>query len=104
MPELTPKLYEDLLPYGIALGIERQWSAIFEDKVFAQLPPDQAYHPHWYRGHFDTARPTRSFAAMTDTLGTDLSSAMTPPASSSSGSSGGGFSGGGGGGGGGGGW
>ena len=24
MPELTPKLYEDLLPYAIALGVERK--------------------------------------------------------------------------------
>ena len=105
LPELTPKLYEDLLPYAIALGIERTWSAIFEDKVFSQLPPEAAYNPHWYHGsQFNPSRPTAALAAMTDTLGTDLSSAMTPPASSSSGSSGGGFSGGGGGGGGGGGW
>ena len=104
MPELTPKLYEDLLPYAIALGLERRWSALFEEKVFSQLPPEKAYHPHWYRGRFDRSRPTATLSAMTDTLGTDLSSAMTPPASSSSGSSGGGFSGGGGGGGGGGGW
>ncbi|WP_316861442.1 DUF2207 family protein [uncultured Cohaesibacter sp.] len=104
MPELTPKLYEDLLPYAIALGVERKWSRIFEEKVFSQLPPDQQYHPHWYVGHFDPMRPTQSLAHITETIGTDLSSAMTPPATQSSGSFGGGMSGGGGGGGGGGGW
>ena len=104
MPELTPRLYEDLLPYAIALGVERKWSKTFEDKVFSQLPPSRAYHPIWYVGAFNPALPTAALAQMTDAIGTDLSSAMTPPASSSSGSSGGGFSGGGGGGGGGGGW
>lgn len=104
MPELTPQLYEDLLPYAIGLGVEKKWSKVFEDKVFSQLPPDRSYRPHWYHGHFNPSRPTASLAAMTSTLGTNLASAMTPPASSSSGSSGGGFSGGGGGGGGGGGW
>ena len=105
MPELTPQLYEDLLPYAIALGVEKKWSATFEDKVFSQLPPEQAYHSHWYHGsNFNPSRPTAALATMTSTLGTDLASAMTPPASSSSGSGGGGFSGGGGGGGGGGGW
>nr|WP_321526397.1 DUF2207 domain-containing protein [uncultured Cohaesibacter sp.] len=104
MPELTPKLYEDLLPYAIALGVERKWSKIFEKKVFSQMPPGQSYQPIWYAGHFDTSRPTASLAQVTDAIGTNLKSAMTPPASSSSGSSGGGSSGGGGGGGGGGGW
>nr|WP_321445309.1 DUF2207 domain-containing protein [uncultured Cohaesibacter sp.] len=104
MPDLTPQLYEDLLPYAIGLGVEKTWSKAFEEKVFSQLPPENAYRPRWYSGRFDTARPTATLAAMTSTLGTNLASAMTPPASSSSGSSGGGFSGGGGGGGGGGGW
>ncbi len=105
MPELTPQLYEDLLPYAIALGVEKQWSKTFEDKVFSQLPPEKAYRPHWYRGsNFNPSRPAAMLSGITQTIGTDLSSAMTPPASSSSGSSGGGFSGGGGGGGGGGGW
>lgn len=101
-PELTPELYEDLLPYAIALGVEEKWSKVFEDKVFSQLPPEKAYNPRWYHGRsFNPARPTAALAGMTATLGTDLASAMTPPASSSSGSGGGGFSGGGGGGGGG---
>nr|WP_321458084.1 DUF2207 domain-containing protein [uncultured Cohaesibacter sp.] len=104
MPELTPKLYEDLLPYAIALGVEQKWSKTFEKKVFSQLPPDRSYHPVWYVGHFDPERPTASLTTVTEALGADLSSAMTPPASSSSGSGGGGSSGGGGGGGGGGGW
>ncbi|SNY92475.1 Predicted membrane protein [Cohaesibacter sp. ES.047] len=105
LPDLTPELYEDLLPYAIALGVEKDWSDVFEDKVFSQLPPERAYRPTWYRGtHFNPSRPAASLAGMTSSLGRDLSSAMTPPASSSSGSGGGGSSGGGGGGGGGGGW
>ncbi|WP_324292759.1 DUF2207 family protein [uncultured Cohaesibacter sp.] len=105
MPELTPKLYEDLLPYAIALGIEQDWSDVFEKKIFSQLPPERSYRPSWYRGDsFNSARPAASLAGITTALNSGLTSALTPPASSSSGSGGGGSSGGGGGGGGGGGW
>jgi uncharacterized membrane protein YgcG len=110
-PEMSPQHYETLLPYAVALGVEKPWSKAFQGWLAAAVAAGTAaavaYNgPHWYGG--------RRFSPDTigDTLGsigTDLASSMTSsmpaPKSSSSGfSGGGGSSGGGGGGGGGGGW
>ncbi|MDR1200541.1 MAG: DUF2207 domain-containing protein [Tannerellaceae bacterium] len=107
-PDQTPELFEQLLPYAIALNVENEWGKKF-DKVLKQLN----YKPKWY----SSGQP---FTAGTfgNTLGDSFNSsiyrARIAPSSSSSGSSGsggwssgssgGGFSGGGGGGGGGRGW
>ncbi|SNZ06095.1 DUF2207 domain-containing protein [Cohaesibacter gelatinilyticus] len=105
MPELTPDLYEELLPYAIALGVDKEWTQNFETLVFSQLPPEQHYDPDWYDGDYSDGHFSSSdIDNMNSALSSDLSESLTPPASSSSGSSGGGSSGGGGGGGGGGGW
>ncbi|MCT4654771.1 MAG: DUF2207 domain-containing protein [Cohaesibacter sp.] len=106
MPELTPSLYEKLLPYAIALGVDKEWTQNFEKLVFSQLPPDEDYSPNWYTAGRDDRYFSggQAVSSMTRAMSSDLSQAMTPPASSSSGSSGGGSSGGGGGGGGGSGW
>lgn len=101
-PDLTPEIFEQLLPYAIGLGVEQAWAKNFE-KVLARLEDDGAqYHPSWYRGSFNATQ----IAAFSTTIGSSMSaaiaSAATPPGSVS-GAGGGGFSGGGGGGGGGGG-
>lgn len=105
-PNETPELYESLLPYAIALGVEQRWSEKFADVLKkAQL---DGYQPEWYDGHDFTAA---GYAGLASSLGSSFSgaiaSASNPPGSSSGsdgGSSSGGSSGGGGGGGGGGGW
>lgn len=107
-PAMSIALYEQHLPYAMALGVEARWTARFSQAIATGLiePGEQGYQPRWY----DSRRPISSPAALTASLGSSLalasSSASTPPASSSSssGSSGGGSSGGGSGGGGGGGW
>jgi uncharacterized membrane protein len=105
MPELTPDLYEELLPYAIALGVDKEWTQNFETLVFSQLPPEQPYDPDWYDGDYGNGHFSSSdMESMSSALSSDLGASLTAPASSSSGSSGGGSSGGGGGGGGGGGW
>ena len=102
-PQLTPELFEEYLPYAIALGVEVAWSKKFA-LLFADMKAEQRqqYQPHWYIGIFDSAR----LSAFTKSIGSGfdsaISSATTVPGSSS-GAGGGGFSGGGGGGGGGGG-
>jgi uncharacterized membrane protein len=89
-PEKTPALFEALLPYALALGVEQAWSERFADVLAAVRNPDGgAYRPSWYNGAWNT--------------NSALGSSVSPPGSSSGGG-GGGFSGGGGGGGGGGGW
>ncbi|MFD1745810.1 DUF2207 domain-containing protein [Rhizobium helianthi] len=106
-PEMSPRHFETLLPYAVALGVEKPWSRTFETWLATAAAGAVAasYHPGWYSGE--------SYGSFGESIG-DFSSSMSstiastlpqPVASSSSGfSSSGGFSGGGGGGGGGGGW
>lgn len=97
-PNKTPELFEKMLPYAVALGVEHKWSEQFSD-VFKRLEQtNQTYAPSWYTG----VLIGHSFASFGADLGQNLNSAIgtahTPQ------SSGGGFAGGGAGGGGGGGW
>jgi uncharacterized membrane protein len=105
-PAKTAQLYERLLPYAIALGVENEWAKQFSGVLHdaAQGSEGNGYQPAWYNGtslsHFGAA----AFgSALSASLSTTIASSSTAPGSSS-GSSGGGSSGGGGGGGGGGGW
>jgi uncharacterized membrane protein YgcG len=102
---ITPEKFEQMLPYALALGVEQKWCEYFAGLVkdgLAQYDEDRS--DYWYHSH---DRSGISLAALGNSLGANLtsaiSSASTPPGSSS-GSGGGGSSGGGGGGGGGGGW
>lgn len=107
-PEMSPRHYETLLPYAVALGVEKPWSDTFQRwlATAAAGAAAAAYQPSWYSG--DGSGPggfadrMGGFAgSMADTITASL---PPPPKSTSSGFSGGGSSGGGGGGGGGGGW
>lgn len=100
-PERTPALFESLLPFAVALGVETAWAKQFES-VFAQYAAEtgHAYVPLWYVG---TGLQNFSASGFSENFGSTISSSSTPPGSSS-GFGGGGSSGGGGGGGGGGGW
>jgi hypothetical protein len=96
----SPEDFEALLPYAMALGVERRWAEAF-DGLYTE-PPD------WYVGNWsgNGFRPSTLTSHMGD-LSKHTGSAMTTAprsSSSSSGFGGGGFSGGGGGGGGGGGF
>ncbi|MEQ8423900.1 MAG: DUF2207 domain-containing protein, partial [Cyclobacteriaceae bacterium] len=100
-PEKNPQLFERLLPYAIALGVENAWGKQF-DAILKQAIQNNEYRPTWYDGDITQMG---GLSGMTTGLGSSMSSAIgtsaTPPSSSgSSGSSGGGSSGGGGGGGG----
>jgi uncharacterized membrane protein len=107
-PKETPQLFEQYLPYAIALDVENQWNKRFEH-VFAeaaQAPGTSGttgYSPAWYSGSRMSSLTTGGFAgALGGALAAAAASAATAPGSSSG--MGGGSSGGGGGGGGGGGW
>jgi len=103
-PEKTPELFEQYLPYAMALEVEDIWGDKFSD-VIARAQRDGSYsQPSWYRGSSWRSHSVGSFSSsLGSTLSTTVSSSSSAPGSSS-GSSGGGSSGGGGGGGGGGGW
>ncbi|WDQ97630.1 DUF2207 domain-containing protein [Devosia sp. J2-20] len=111
VPPMTVERFERLLPFAIALQVEKPWSEHFEAELarHAVVDAPDHYAPGWYSG--GNVGRARSAASNMTTAVSAAASSMTaamvaaqPVQSSSSGSSGGGFSGGGGGGGGGGGW
>lgn len=109
-PPMTVERFERILPYAIALKVEKPWSEHFEGELarHAVADADTSYHPHWYRGS-SWSSDKLGFSSAVSSVATGMSAAMIaaqPSSSSGSGFSGGGGggSGGGGGGGGGGGW
>lgn len=113
VPQMSPQHYETLLPYAVALGVEKQWSKAFQAwlaaAVAAGAAAAAAYHgPSWYHGNrpFDTDTIGDRMGGLASSMADSFTASLPTPKSSSSGfsSGGGGFSGGGGGGGGGGGW
>lgn len=107
-PTMSPSHFEKLLPYAVALGVEKPWSRTFETwlATAAAGAAAAAYSPGWYHGNNPGGFSDRIGGFSSSMASTIASTIPTPPPSSSSSSSGfsGGSSGGGGGGGGGGGW
>lgn len=105
-PEMSPQHYEKLLPYAVALGVEKPWSKAFQSWLDKAGAAAAAYQPAWYDGKdFDHSRLGQRMSSFSSSLSSTISSSLPPPPeSSSSGFSSSGSSGGGGGGGGGGGW
>ncbi|HEX7259676.1 MAG TPA: DUF2207 domain-containing protein [Candidatus Saccharimonadia bacterium] len=89
-PQRTPERFNKLLPYAVALGVEKEWA-----KLFAGI--DMQRSSGWYVGSY----PHFSSSALASDLGGSFSSSFssnaTMSSSSSGGSSGGGSGGGGGG-------
>lgn len=112
-PEITTAHFERLLPYAIALGVEKPWSQAFE-AAFTRAHPGESlqagYQPTWHAGRGWSGSGgfgSSLAAAMGAAQGAFASSVPAPSAGDSGfsgGGGGGGGSGGGGGGGGGGGW
>ncbi|MDD1496804.1 DUF2207 domain-containing protein [Agrobacterium sp. CNPSo 3708] len=103
-PQMSPQHFETLLPYAVALGVEKRWSKAFETWLAAASAGAAAYAPTWYNGNYNSFgdRIGGFSASMASTIASTI---PAPPSSSSSSfSGGGGSSGSGGGGGGGGGW
>lgn len=96
-PTFKVELFERLLPFAIALSVEKTWAKGFKD-IYNE-PPE------WYNGNWNTFNTIYMVNALSNGVNT-MNTALTSSPSSSSGSGvgGGGFSGGGFGGGGGGSW
>jgi uncharacterized membrane protein YgcG len=107
-PQRTPELFEQFLPYALALDVEQEWAEQFADVLAQAGEEDSTYSPTWYSGRSWVALGAVGFTqALGSSMSTAIAAASTAPGSSSGGSGGGGgggSSGGGGGGGGGGGW
>ncbi len=106
-PPMSVERFERILPYAIALGVEKPWSEHFEAELARNTVSDAraGYSPGFYSG--GQGFSTSNFSKAISTASAGMAAAMVaaqPVQASSSGSGGGGFSGGGGGGGGGGGW
>ncbi len=91
-PDKTPELFEQMLPYAIALGVAEAWSEKFT-AVFLKLQSQTgvAYHPYWYRGHFDIQHMNDFSSDVSSSMSSVISSASTPPGSSSGAGGGGGW-------------
>ena len=74
-PEQTVEHFERLLPYAIALDVEKHWSERFET-ILADAAEKDGYHPTWHGGIFQAA----SFGAMTNEFGRSLVAAPEVPA------------------------
>ena len=97
----SPELFEEYLPYALALGVEQQWGESFADVLAQAQASSGGYTPTWYHGsHWNNS----NIGSFTSSLGSSFTSALASSSTapgSSSGGGGGGSSGGGGGGGGG---
>ncbi len=101
-PQMTPEVFEKMLPYAMVLGVDKIWGEKFQSMLKSSGLGNQQYQSSWFVGH---SMMNMSFASsLNSSLSQSIASSSTQPSSSGSGSGGGGFSGGGGGGGGGGGW
>ncbi|KRW61109.1 DUF2207 domain-containing protein [Pseudomonas sp. TTU2014-080ASC] len=107
VPAMSIALYEQHLPYAMALGVEDKWTERFSNALSKGLlgPNHNAYRPSWYRGRIPLESPSALSSALSGGLLSAAALSSRPPSNSGGGGSrGGGSSGGGRGGGGGGGW
>ncbi|MCA9324055.1 DUF2207 domain-containing protein, partial [Candidatus Saccharibacteria bacterium] len=95
-PMRDVKFFEKLLPFAVAMGVEKTWAKAFAD-IYSQ-PPD------WYSGNWRTFSAVALADSLSKTTTATASAFSSPSSSGGSGFGGGGGAGGGGGGGGGGGW
>ncbi|WP_312403938.1 DUF2207 domain-containing protein [Rhizobium sp.] len=115
-PAMSPQHFEKLLPYAVALGVEKPWNQAFQAWLATATTGAAAlaYDPGWYHGH-SGGNFGESIGGFSSSMASTIASTIPAPVSSGSsgfsgggfssgGGGGGGFSGGGGGGGGGGGW
>src|SRR6185437_10658513 len=106
-PEITAERFEALLPYAVALDVEKPWAQAFDSALRRANPGDadpmRSYQPTWSSGGGWSSGGDFASAVSASVVSVSSAFASAEPASSGSGGGGGG-SGGGGGGGGGGGW
>ncbi len=93
-PTMSPSHFEKLLPYAVALGVEKPWSQAFETWLASAAAGAAAasYSPGWYHGSNYSNFGDRIGGFSSSMASTIASTIPTPPPSSSSSSSG--FSGG----------
>nr|WP_272213075.1 DUF2207 domain-containing protein [Marinicella sp. W31]MDC2879018.1 DUF2207 domain-containing protein [Marinicella sp. W31] len=91
-PEMSPQHFETLLPYAVALGVEKPWSATFDKWLVAAVAAGTAsyYSPYWYYGDFRHQNLSDQIGSFSSSMASTMSSSMPTQNTSSSGFSGGG--------------
>ena len=84
-PEITAERFEALLPYAVALNVEKPWADAFAAALRRAYPDEtdpaeRHYHPTWHSGSWSGQSLSRAVAATVASTSSALSSAM--PASS----------------------
>ncbi len=83
-PEKTPQLFESLLPFALALGVDQQWSERFASVLAAVRDKNgREYQPSWYSGSWNSSNLTKTTNQLSSGLGSAISSSVSPPGSSS---------------------
>jgi uncharacterized membrane protein YgcG len=108
VPDLTAERFEALLPFAVALGVERPWANAFASALARAYPNDpdpmSHYNARWRRGSWSSDNFGRSISTAVASASSAAAASLPRSSSSSSGFSSSSGSGGGGGGRGGGGW
>jgi hypothetical protein len=107
-PEITAERFEALLPYAVALDVEKPWSDAFAAALRRAHPDDpdpmSHYRSSWSSGNWSSSNFSSAVSSSISGVSSALASSVPVSSGSSGFGGGGGGSGGGGGGGGGGGW
>ena len=80
----SPELFEEYLPFALALDVEQQWGESFADVLAQAQASNSGYSPSWYHGtHWNNS----NIGSFTSSLGSSFTSAIasssTAPGSSS---------------------
>ena len=94
-PRMSPELFEKLLPWAIALGLEKPWTEAFQNwlsnAAAAGAASTLTWHPAWYQGRLDEIFDIDADQGLVGGLDTSITNSIpTPDASTSAFDAGGG--------------
>ena len=82
-PQMTPEVFETLLPYAIALDMEKIWGDKFQKEFLASISMSEPYQPSWFSG--TVLRPSDFGHTLSSTLSNTVAHSATDPTVESSG-------------------
>ncbi len=81
-PQMSPQHFEKLLPYAVALGVEKPWSTAFETWLAtAAGAAAAAYTPIWYSGDFRPGNIGGTIGDFSSSMASTIASTIPAPAS-----------------------
>ncbi len=85
-PQVTPEVFETLLPYAIVLDMEEIWGEKFEKSFLSAMVQPEPYQPPWFSG--SVLRPAFFGHTLNSTLSNTVNHAAIRPVETSSGGGG----------------